>query len=268
MIQEKRFKFLPLMVVLAFILMITVNALANILPINGNTSGAVSNAYPNLFAPAGLTFTIWGLIYLLLAGFILYECGVVPDRSRPSPDATRLVDQLFIISALANSAWIFAWHYRLIFLSLILITILLLSLIAIHMKLRAMALTSKQKFFLKLPFSLYFGWLTVATIANVTTLLVSVKFDGLGISEPVWMVGVILVSLAITSSVVLKYKDIAYGAVVVWAYAGILNKHLSPAPGFDGAYPAVIITVSLCIAAIVAAMLITILRRADRSHSF
>jgi hypothetical protein len=261
MIRKTNSKVIPILSALSFILMVTVNALANILPINGNSSGEVSDAYPNLFAPAGLTFAIWGLIYLLLIGYILYENDIIKDKSRQSPESTRRIGQYFIISSLANSVWIFSWHYRQLPLSLILISVILLSLIAIHLELQKLVLTTKQKFFLKLPFSIYFGWLTVATIANVTTLLASLHFKGFGIPEPYWMVVVLLVSLAITGTVVLKSKDAAYGAVIVWAYAGILNKHLSTAPGFGSAYPIVILTVGLCIAAIVVAIIMISFQR-------
>ena len=105
MSQERGIKVLKTFTVLSFILMVTVNALANILPINGITTGGVSDSYPNLFAPAGVTFVIWGIIYLLLAGFVVYQLGLFKGTN--TKDIVKLIGGYFIISSLTNTAWIF-----------------------------------------------------------------------------------------------------------------------------------------------------------------
>ena len=226
---------------ITFVLMVFVNALANILPLNGRNTGEVSDLYPNLFAPAGITFAIWGLIYLLLAGFVFYQFGAFQrNKSTYREDLIQEIGPYFAISSLANAAWIFAWHYQMILVSVVLMLIILycLAVIVIHIS-KYDLFPMKEKIFVKLPFSIYFGWITVATIANITVLLVSLGWHGWGISEQMWTVVILFVGLIIAIMTMLKNRDIAYGLVVIWAYAGILLKHLS-ASGFNGQYPDVI----------------------------
>ena len=231
-------------VAIAFVAMVVVNYMAQLLPINGVTPGQVSDAMPNLFAPAGLTFSIWGLIYLSLAAFMIYQFGFGKKHAEPAwLDSVRTV---FIISSLANIAWIFSWHYDNIVLSLLMMLVILISLIVINRTFDRAHLTGMEKIFFRLPFSLYFGWITVATVANVTALLVRLGWDRFGWSEQAWMIVILLVAMAIGTVTMIVRKDIAYGLVLLWAYTGILIKHVSPST-FNGAYPAVIGTVIACI---------------------
>ena len=241
---------LNLSILLAYTGMIAANYLANAWPINGLTTGAVSAAYPNLFAPAGATFSIWGLIYLLLGIFVLAHLG---KASRLGPEEVlRQISWLFVLTCLLNAAWIFAWHYRLILLSVGLMLALLLSLIRINTALRRPAAGGAPpptSWLVRLPFSIYFGWITVATIANITVLLVSVGWNRCGLSEVVWTVVIILVGAAIGMATMWRNRDIAYGLTIVWAYGGIILKHSGEA-GFAGAYPAVILAAAVAIAGI------------------
>ncbi len=161
-------------VALTYLAMIVVNFLANALLINNRSTGVISDAYPNLFAPAGLIFSIWGLIYLLLLGYVLYQFTSFGMKLGQKNEALlRRVNMLFIISSLANIFWIFAWHYDYIFLSVIIMLVLLIFLIKIADIVRVEKITKQEKLFISLPFSVYFGWITVVMIANITILLVS-----------------------------------------------------------------------------------------------
>jgi len=234
---------IKIVVVVTYLVMIVVNALANILPINGIDTGAVSDSYPNLFAPAGLTFSIWGVIYLLLAGHTLYQFGLFQgDKSKVKTELLKKVGIVFSASSVVNAAWIFSWHYGMIGLSVILMLVLLLSLIYINQLTHKEKLDQKEKLFIRMPFSVYFGWITVATIANITTLLVDIGWNGFGISESVWTILIILIGLAIGAITMIRNHDIAYGLVIIWAYAGILIKHMSE-DGFAGQYSGIITTV-------------------------
>lgn len=248
---------LKVYVAIAFVGMVVVNYLAQLLPINGVTPGQVSDSMPNLFAPAGLTFSIWGLIYLTLAGFTVYQFGF--GRKTEEPAALDRVRWVFIISSLANIAWIFSWHYGNIVLSLIMMLAILVSLIVINRTLDREHLGSTEKILYRLPFSLYFGWITVATVANVTALLVRLGWDRFGWSEQAWMIVILLVAMAIGTITMITRHDIAYGLVLIWAYTGILIKHVSPG-AFNGAYPAVIGTVIACLAVYAASEVYTIAR--------
>ena len=150
---------LKVLVPLIFLAMVIVNYLAQLLLINGVTPGQVSDSLPNLFAPAGLTFSIWGLIYLMLAVFSVYQFGF--SKKTPESQSLDRVRLVFVISSLANIAWIFSWHYGNIPLSMLLMIVILISLIIINLTLDKKHLTRIEKVVFRLPFSLYFGWITV-----------------------------------------------------------------------------------------------------------
>ena len=226
--------------IVAYIVMIVTNSLAILLPIGGRSTGQVSENYSNLFAPAGYAFSIWGLIYTLLGIYVIYQF------QKKKNNLTEKINKIFIVNALLNASWIFAWHYDVIWLSVIIMLGLLLTLIKIADILKSNSLTSEEKWFIKLPFSVYFGWITVATIANITVFLVYLKWNGFGIPESYWTVIVLLVGMLIGSWRTLKDRAIPYILVFIWAYGAILFKHLSVS-GFNGQYPNIISTVSFCL---------------------
>jgi len=243
-----------------FLIMVAVNALANILPINGKNTGQISDSYPNLFAPAGITFSIWGLIYLLLAGYTVYHLEIFQKQKSLIREGLLIkIGVLFSISSAANAIWIFAWHYEILSASMMLMLVILTCLILINQILRKEVLTATEKVFVKLPFSVYFGWITVATIANATALLVSTGFDGLGLDQAAWTVIMISAGAVIGIAAMLRNRDIPYGLVIIWAYAGIIIKHTSAA-GFNGQYPQVIMAAWICIGLIAAAAAYLLIR--------
>ncbi|BFD25234.1 MAG: tryptophan-rich sensory protein [Candidatus Parcubacteria bacterium] len=226
-------KFLKISTLGAYLTMVMVNALAVLLPLAGRKTGDISDSYPNLFAPAGYAFSIWSLIYILLGVYVVYQF-------RQSKKEVAFVNRLFIINALLNAAWIFAWHYEVIWLSVLLIIGLLITLIKIADVLRSAKLTPSEGWRLRLPFSVYFGWITVATIANITVFLVKIGWNRFGPSEVFWTVAILLVGALIGSWRMLKDRSLAYGLVLIWAYGAILYRHLAES-GFKGEYPAVIV---------------------------
>jgi len=261
----KKLNSISIFVLITYLAMIIVNGLANALPINGMITGDISDSYPNLFAPTGITFIIWGVIYLLLAAHTAYQLGLFRKKGEEVKTALlKEVGILFSISSLANVAWIFAWHYKNILLSLLLMLIILVCLMLIYVRINKETLTANEKVFIRLPFSVYFGWITVATIASATTLLVDKlgsPVNLLGISEVVWTVAILLIGLAIGAFTTLKNRDIPYGLVIVWAYIGILIKHLLAQPdGFNSQYPAVIVTVIISLVMLVATLVFTQLK--------
>jgi hypothetical protein len=222
---------LSILNLLGFLGTVVVNALAKILPINNITTGELSDLYPNLFVPAGLTFAIWGLIYVLLAIFVIYQLRPSVRRDAQKVDFVQRIGLLFFISCIANIGWIFAWHYKIVPLSLVLMLILLGCLLAIYLRLNIgkSEATKAQKYLVHLPFSVYLGWITIATIANVTSLLVHIGWNQntWGLGEQFWAVAVIIVGIAIALSILFTRKDIYYCLVVDWALLGILLKRLS-----------------------------------------
>ena len=255
------------LVSVTFIAMITMNVLANALPLNGRNTGEVSNAYPSLFTPAGVTFSIWSLIYLLLGAHVLYQLGLFRDGPETPEQSARLnrVGILFAISSLTNTAWIFAWHYDYIALSAVLTSVILICLALISITLRDANLVGRQRWLVGLPFSVYFGWATVATVANITVLLVKYKWDGFGLPESTWAVIIVGVAMAIGTVTMVRNRDVAYGLVLIWAFGGILLRQVSSA-GLDGRYPQVIaaVIVSLVIF-VIAEVLVLRGRKAGQS---
>ncbi len=249
-----------LLVAFSFLVMFIVNALAALLPINGVTPGEVSDSYPNLFAPAGFTFSIWSVIYVLLAVHTLYQLGLFRKKNQKVNDVLfRKTGLVFSVSSLINAAWIFSWHYRVIPLSMALMVLLLICLIVIVTMMNSQTLSLKDKLLIRLPFDVYFGWITVATIANATSLFVSIGWKGFGLPEVTWTVIILAVGALIGVVTLMRFKSIAYGLVLVWAYTGILIKHITTS-GFSKQYPSVIVMVSICIAFFLAAIVFQLSR--------
>lgn len=216
---------------LGFLGTVIVNALAVMLPLNDITTGELSDLYPNLFTPAGLTFSIWGLIYVLLGIFVVYQLLPYVRRDPQRADFIQRIGPFFFISCLANMGWIFAWHYQNMALSLVLMLVLFGSLLTIYLRLNVGTTEAgkARRYFVHLPFSVYLGWITIATIANATAALVNLNWGGFGLGDQFWAVAVIIVGIAIALSVLLTRKDAYYCLVVDWALLGILLKRLSDA---------------------------------------
>lgn len=245
--MKNTYYFLKITAAVGFLAMVYVNYLANALPIGGVTTGEASDAYANLFTPAGITFSIWGLIYLLLGAYVVYQ--FIYSKYNKSEKQEKLlveVNKYFILSSLANIAWIFAWHYGVIWLSVIIMLLLLACLIKLAEIIKKHSFSLVDYICVKLPFSLYFGWISVATIANITVLLVSLNWNRFGLSDVFWVILILFVGAGVGIWRMLKDRNPAYGLVFVWAYSGILLKHVS-VDGFARSYENVIVAVVFCL---------------------
>jgi benzodiazapine receptor len=211
----------------AFVLVIVVNGLANALPIGGQTTGAVSAKYESLFTPAGFTFGIWGLIYLALLAFVVYQARAAKRENA----ALARIHKMFKLNCVANALWIVAWHYDQLVISLLLMLVILVSLMRIYHTLGIAngPASTGRKIFVHLPFSLYTGWITVATIANISAVQASFGWNDLGLEAIEWTLLKLSVAGAITATVILRRGDIAFGLVAVWACSGIVvNQAATP----------------------------------------
>ncbi|OJV22991.1 MAG: hypothetical protein BGO30_01025 [Bacteroidetes bacterium 41-46] len=224
-------KFSIIINLLLFVAMITANALANALPINGLTTGELSDLYPNLFVPAGVTFSIWGLIYLLLFVFIINQTVAAINKKASAYLLSPLATWAFALTCLFNALWIISWHYRLVFLSVVIMILLLLTLIYLVKRMDKENIdTLWARFSVKLPFSIYLGWISVATIANITALLVHWNWGGLGIPENIWAIIMIVAGTILSILFLLKRSDIFYALVIIWAFYGIIVKREATEP--------------------------------------
>lgn len=246
--KSSRNTLLKWLAAILFVVMLVANYAVSAFKINGTTTGEVSDAFPNLFAPIGLTFAIWGLIYLLLAIYTVHQFGIWGDaKSKATSQLINKLTPLYIITSLVNTAWVFAWQYKIIWLSLLLIVALLITLIFINIIISGQKLKASERWLIKLPFSVYFGWLTVATIANTVVWLVSVGWDGLKLDEQFWTVAILVIGALIGVTTALRFRSVAYILVFAWAYFGILLKHIS-ASHFNNAYPSVVLTAAIFMA--------------------
>jgi hypothetical protein len=209
--------------VLAVVATIALNGLANALPLNGLTTGEISDRFEVYFVPAGYVFSIWGLIYVALSAFAVYQ-ALPSQRTNPR---LRSVGYLFVLSCVANIAWLFFWHYERFPLTMVAMAALLLLLIVVYLRLGIgrTEVPTPEKWLMRVPFSIYLGWITVATVANATSLLEYLNWNGWGISPEIWAVILLLTATAITWAAALTRGDVAYALVIVWALIGIAVKH-------------------------------------------
>jgi hypothetical protein len=206
-----------------FAVTVGVNSLAGATTLlNGRTTGSVSDSYPTLITPQGFTFSIWSVIYVLLGLFVVYQ---VLGRNRDKAFNEK-ISFFFILSCLLNVSWIFLWQYGLFSYSVLFIFGLLVSLIAIYLRLNIGrgGVPLAERICVQLPFSVYLGWITVASIANVAVALTAANWDRFGIAASTWAALAIAVALLITLMVIITRRDVAYSLVIIWALYGIMSK--------------------------------------------
>ncbi|GGM41231.1 hypothetical protein GCM10011351_29270 [Paraliobacillus quinghaiensis] len=207
---------------LALVFVIIINYLSNALPFNGQTTSEISNRINVLFTPAGYVFSIWGVIYLLLAIWVFRQ---LPKARRNLPVYIKATP-LFVLSCLLNSFWLFLWHYEYFVFSVVIMVALLINLITLYTRVKAVATSFSDL----LPFSVYLGWVSVATIANISYVLVEFGWNGFGLSDSFWTITMLFVATVLAAIFRLKERDVAYPLVFVWAFIGIGVRNLSDYP--------------------------------------
>jgi len=207
----------------ALALVLLFNFLSNVIPFNGLTQADLGELYPVLITPATYVFSIWGLIYLALIAFIIYQ--TLPNfRENP---AVKAVGILFAVSSLFNILWLFFWHYQRVGWSMIIMLLLLATLIAIYLRIGAVT-TEKSlydRLLVKYPFSLYLGWITAATIVNFNVLLYDIGWLGVGTGGVFFTILMIVIAAVVALAVFYLRQDFIYTAVFVWALIGIGVRH-------------------------------------------
>ncbi len=242
--------------ILFYGLTVMVNSLAGgTTLLGGQLTAAVSDANPTLITPAGYVFSIWGIIYVLLGVFVVYQAL----RSQKGKEYQSRIGWLFALSSLINILWLFLWQYNYLSVSVVLMFALLATLILIYLRLGVgkSKVILREKLAVHLPFSVYLGWITVASIANVAVALVSLGWDGFGISQETWAVLVVVVALIITLLMLITRKDLAYSLVIIWGLVGIGVRQ-------SGNQTVVLLTetsAAIVAVALIATILVTQLRR-------
>lgn len=204
--------------ILFTIITLLVNGAANALPLNGQTSGEISDRFPIYFVPAGYVFAIWGLIYLGLILFAVYQALPALRENK----TLQRISPFYWVSSIANSVWLFLWHYERFPLTIVAMVVLLVSLIIIFLILQKTAGLSKVfRLLVNLPFSIYLGWVSVATIANASQLLYFLEWDAWGISGEVWAFIMLLVASLLGLLMLWLFRNVPFSLVLVWAFVGI-----------------------------------------------
>lgn len=230
-----RIKSHQIITVLATLVTITVNALANILPLNGLETGTISDRFDIFFVPAGYVFSIWGLIYLALVAYTVFQ-ALPTNADNP---ILKKIAPFYWVGSLANSVWIFLWHYEVFSLTLIAMVAILITLILISQKL--VNTEGSEKWLVRLPFSIYLGWISVATIANVSQTLFLYDWKGWGIAGQVWAVIMLAVAALLGILKLWLENDVPYGLVLVWAFVGITVSQAGAALVVTAAWTAAIL---------------------------
>ena len=204
---------------------LTVNILASTLPLNGQNTGEISDRFQVYFVPAGYVFAIWGIIYIGWIAFTIFQFR----RDQKESPRLRKLGYLFALSGIFNAAWLFTWHYNYFGLGVIVMLGLLGLLIASYLSLNVnrVSVTTAERWSVDIPFSVYLGWISVATIANVTDWLYLVGWNGFGIAAQTWAVIMLVVASVVGLLMALTRRDAAYLLVFVWSFVGIALKQVT-----------------------------------------
>jgi hypothetical protein len=231
--------------ILSVLLALTVNILASTLPLNGQNTGEISDRFAVYFVPVGYVFAIWGLIYIGWIAFAIYQ-ALPAQRENPR---LRKLGYLFALSGVFNAAWLFCWHYNRFGLSVIVMLVLLGLLIASYLKLDVgeTPVSTIEKWSVDIPFSVYLGWITVATVANVTHYLYFIGWTGLGIAPQVWAVIMLGVASLLGLLMTFSRRDSGYLFVLVWSFAGIAVKQAAESLVANAAWMAALAALGLAV---------------------
>lgn len=232
-------------VLFATLLVLTVNTLANLLPINGMTTGQISDQFDVFFIPAGYVFSIWGLIYILLIGYTVYQFF-------PANRADEQLNQTgwwYAAGCLANAAWLLAWHYQLFTLSFVFMGTLFVTLYVIYQKLDIGLKPAeiKIRLFVQIPFSIYLAWISVALISNLAVVLVFSGWNGFGIPEASWAVIMMVVAILLAMMTAFNRGDVFFLGVIIWALVGIAVKNWGTTPVYEAAVASAILVLIIAI---------------------
>lgn len=255
--KNKKYFWLIIGNLVSILAVITVNALAVILPLNGKDTGVLSDNIPNLFVPAGITFSVWSVIYLWFLFFAGYNIYTLIKKKEEDIKAINRVGIWFILSSIGNFVWIFLWHWELVFISVFFMLLIMGSLIMVYLRLGIgkRDVSWLERLTAHTSISLYMGWITVATIANIVAVLVTqgvVPAMETLLPQAIWTIIVIAAAAVISIVNIFTRKDIAYNLVIIWALSGIIIKRVSVSPLETG----IVIFTGIAIGAILISMIV------------
>ncbi|MFA6080621.1 MAG: hypothetical protein WC753_04060 [Candidatus Gracilibacteria bacterium] len=246
--------FYPLLNLVAYIVMIVVNTLAIIIPLGGMTTGELSDKYDSLFTPIAFTFSIWSIIYTLLLIFVIVGIiNLIRGKNKKNTLTNQRINWLFGLTCLFNGGWMLAWQYQYVGLSVIIMLGFLVTLIRLYTEIRKNTnhLNAADTYITLPTFSIYLGWISVATIANISAWLISVQWGAWGISPVTWTIIMIIIATLLGLIMLAKNRDVFFTLVILWALYGIMSKRISVDPVV---FASIITTTQVCMAFLVGAM--------------
>lgn len=212
---------LSIATLVAIVTTLLVNTLSNFFPPQGLNIGQISKTVLGgvQITPASYAFAIWGLIYLGLIAYGIYQLQL-PQRHNP---VIQRADRLLIVACVAQIIWVYLFTMQLFWLSVVAILVILIALIGAYVALgigKHSALR-RQVWQVNAPFSIYLGWISVATIVNIASALYASNWNGWGISPPTWTAIMLVVGAVVGAIAAFQRGDVAFTLVFVWAYVAI-----------------------------------------------
>jgi hypothetical protein len=240
--------FMPFINIVAFVATLVINYLSQTPLLNGVTTAEIANRFPDsLYFPANQAFSIWGLIYSFLLAYLINQ-AIPSQRNNP---LLKRIGWLFVVTNVFNAAWVLAFQFSFFPLSVVFMLALLGTLLTIYVRLDigGAPVSLRDKWLVHIPFSIYLGWITAATIANITYVLTDLGWDGFGLGNETWAVIMLVVTGLVGAFVVWTRRDIAYGLVIVWAVGWIAGR-------YNGTEFQLTTTTALVVAAVIAVLVI------------
>jgi hypothetical protein len=250
-------KTLVVLNIISFLGTMVLNYLSNAIPINGKNMAELSAQYPNEFVPAGYTFSIWLIIYLFLIGFCIYQAGGDTERT----ETTRKMGYLFILTNVFNVSWLLLWHYEMVLFSVFAMISLLITLIAIHQRFGIPDKRQKtsQKLWVQVPFSIYLGWIIIATVANITAWLVDLGWNGEPMTGAFWAIVMIAIATLLNMVILASRKNYVIPLVAIWAILGIISRQRA-LHGFT----TIVVAGAICCSILLLVIIVSSTRKAEK----
>lgn len=236
---------------------IVINAISNVFPLRGLNIGAIANQILGgvLITPANYAFAIWGVIYLGLVSFGIYQ--VLPAQ-RHNPRLLKLRAPI-IWASVFQIVWVYLFQLQQFWWSVVFMLGILLNLIAAYWwsRFQNTRISREDKWLAQIPIRIYLGWISVATIVNVASALYASQWNGFGIAPSVWTVLMLLIAAAITCAIILQYRDVAFTGVIVWAFLAVAVR--------QSAQPAIAITALGCAIGLLVFLFLRVSKRQTNS---
>ena len=213
--------FRQISVIIITIVTLTMNSLATTLPLNNKTTAELSDSFLIRFVPAGYVFSVWGIIYIGLIAFTVWQA--LPKNREDS--RMRTIGWWFVLGSIANTLWLVFWHYQHVAITLPIMLVLLATLIYTASVLQKIPATSRaERLCVDLPFSIYMGWISVATVVTASVVLFDNGFAVADDTAILWAVGLVCVAAVLAFAQRFLRRDTAYGMVIAWALYGVAVK--------------------------------------------